>query len=89
MSRQAREQVTALPTLPCTSVHANLCAEQRHEPTRWSARLMPGVAITSDVKSWAPIFFHVLPPVVRRHRKRRSQSETTVDPAAIRGLATT
>jgi hypothetical protein len=45
--------------------------------------------MTSDVKSWLPMFLHFLCPVVLRHRKRRSQEETTVDHADIRGLGTT
>jgi hypothetical protein len=35
------------------------------------------------------MFLHVLCPLVLRHRQRRSQEETTVAPAAIRGLVTT
>jgi hypothetical protein len=45
--------------------------------------------MTSDVKSWVPIFLHDLPPGYLGHRKSRSQYETTVDPADIHGLSTT
>ena len=45
--------------------------------------------MTSNVKRWLPIFLHVLPPIDSVHRKSRSQEETTVEPAAIRGLAPT
>jgi hypothetical protein len=43
--------------------------------------------MTSNVKRWLPMFLHVLLDSV--HRKSRSQEETTVDPAASRGLAPT
>ena len=36
-------------------------------------RLTPGVDMTSNVKSWLPMFLHFLCPLVLRHRKRRSQ----------------
>src|SRR5262245_55942135 len=50
---------------------------------------MPGVDMTSNVKSWLPIFLHFLRPIIGIYRKSRSQYETTVDPANIRGLAPT
>jgi hypothetical protein len=51
--------------------------------------LIRGVAMTSAVKGDEELFFslHDISPFV--HGKSRSQSETTVDPAAIRGLGTT
>jgi len=45
--------------------------------------------MTSNVKRGLPIFLHVLHPIDSVHRKSRSQEETTVDPADIRGLAPT
>jgi hypothetical protein len=48
-----------------------------------------GVDMTSAVKRWFAVVFHLLYPVSLRHRKRRSQSEATVDPADIRGLGPT
>jgi hypothetical protein len=57
------------------------------------ARLKPGVAMTSEVKSWVKIrlrlsaFCCPLGDVV--HRPRRSQEETTGAQAALRGLAPT
>jgi hypothetical protein len=62
---------------------------QGMEPTRRSARLRPSVDMTSAVKSWLAVVFHLLSPVDLHHRKRRSQYEATVDPADIRGLSTT
>jgi Zn-dependent alcohol dehydrogenase len=37
------------------------------------AAVGPGVDMTSNVKSWLPMFLHFLCPLVLRHRKRRSQ----------------
>jgi hypothetical protein len=54
-----------------------------------SLRLKRGVDMTSNVKSWLPMFWHFLCPLVLRHRQRRSQEDTPVEPAAIRGLAPT
>ena len=54
---------------------------------------MPGVAMTSNVKGREQLFLGLHPYVhlmfTFAHEKRRSQEETTVDPAAIRGLGTT
>jgi hypothetical protein len=53
-------------------------------------KLFRGVAaMTSDVKSWSQLFLGLHAIFSPVHRKRRSQSETTVDLAAIRGLGTT
>jgi hypothetical protein len=62
------------------------------QPTSCSgfrARLTAGVAMTSNVKSGRQIFLGLHDFLSSVHRKSRSQEETTVDPAAIRGLATT
>jgi hypothetical protein len=56
------------------------------EPTRYPARLMPAVDMTAAVKSWLALWSDLFSPVYICHRRRRSQSETTVDPADIRGL---
>ena len=46
--------------------------------------------MTSDVKGWELLFYVLMIlPVHVMHRKSRSQSDTTVDHADIRGLATT
>jgi hypothetical protein len=47
------------------------------------------VDMTSAVKRWLAVVFHLLYPLDLGHRKRRSQYDATVDPAAIRGLGTT
>src|SRR5262245_4958878 len=52
-------------------------------------RLRPGVDMTSNVKRWLPMFLPFLHLIDSVHRKSRSQEETTVDPADIRGLAPT
>src|SRR5215510_2927445 len=62
---------------------------QRPLRSRFPPRLTHGVDMTSNVKSWLLMFLHFLCPLVLRHRKRRSQEETTVDQADIRGLGTT
>ena len=62
---------------------------QRLLRSRFRQRLMPGVDMTSNVKSGLPIFLHVLRPMNGVHRTSRSQEETTVAPAASRGLAPT
>src|SRR4029450_4094608 len=41
--------------------------------SRFQPQLRPGVDMTSAVKSWLLIFFHLLYPVYLRHRKRWSQ----------------
>jgi hypothetical protein len=48
-------------------------AGARYERTLFAVTWMPGVDMTSDVKSGLLIFFHLLYPVDLRHRKRRSQ----------------
>ena len=46
--------------------------------------------MTSDVKGWEPLFYVLIfLPGHFIHRKSRSQSDTTVDHADIRGVATT
>ena len=57
--------------------------------SRFRQQLKAGVDMTSNVKSWLPIFFHLLHSMYLCHRKRRSQEETTVAHADIRGLITT
>jgi hypothetical protein len=57
--------------------------------SRFRRRLMPGVAMTSNVKSGLQLFYVCMIFLSSVHRKSRSQSDPTVDPAAIRGLATT
>jgi hypothetical protein len=52
-------------------------------------QLKAGVAMTSNVKSWQQIFLGFHDFLSSVHRKCRSQYDTTVDPAAIRGLVTT
>ena len=64
-------------------------ANQGMEPTGRSARLMPSVDMTSDVKGGEQLFLHLPPVFSFVYRKSRSQSDTTVDHADIRGLATT
>ena len=52
-------------------------------------QLTPSVDMTSDVKGWEQLFLclpHVFPFI---YRKSRSQEDTTVDHADIRGLVTT
>ena len=61
---------------------------QRPLRSRFQPQLRPGVDMTSNVKRWLPIFLPCLHPLDSVHRKRRSQEETTVDPAASRGVAT-
>jgi hypothetical protein len=51
-------------------------------PFGWASRPYP-------LKSWSQLFEVILMLLSLVHRKRRSQSDSTVDPAAIRGLATT
>ena len=45
--------------------------------------------MTFNVKSWLPIFCIFFVLLYGVHRKSRGQEETTVDPAALRGLGTT
>jgi len=45
--------------------------------------------MTSNVKSWSQLFQVIMILLSSVHRKRRSQSDPTVDPAAIRGLGPT
>jgi hypothetical protein len=54
----------------------------------FGARLTASVDMTSDVKSGEGFFLR-LHAFFLIHRKSRSQEDTTVDPAAIRGLAPT
>jgi hypothetical protein len=56
---------------------------------RFLGRLTASVAMTSNVKSWQQIFLGVHDVLSSVHRTCRSQSDPTVDPAAIRGLVTT
>src|SRR5687768_11058404 len=62
---------------------------QRPRRSRCRQRLMPSVAMTSNVKRWSQLFEVMMMLVSLVHRQRRSQSDPTVDPAAIRGLVTT
>jgi hypothetical protein len=57
--------------------------------SRFQRRLTRGVDMTSHVKNWLAVVVHLLYPLDLGHRKRRSQSDATVDPAEIRGLGPT
>jgi hypothetical protein len=48
-----------------------------------------GVDMTSNVKSWVAGVVHLLDPLDLGHRKRRSPSDATGDPADLRGLGPT
>jgi hypothetical protein len=48
-----------------------------------------GIDMTSAVTCWLPLLFPLLYRGSLRHRQRRSQSATTVDPADLRGWGTT
>jgi hypothetical protein len=56
---------------------------------RFQRRLTASVAMISHVKSWSQLVQVMTMLLSLVPRKRRSQSDPTVDPAAIRGLAPT
>ena len=62
--------------------------EQRPLRSRFQPRLTRGVAMTSNVKG-RNNFLGLHPFFTFAHEKRRSQEETTGDPAALRGLGPT
>jgi hypothetical protein len=57
--------------------------------SRFRQQVSASVAMTSNVKSGPQFFYVCMIFLSSVHRKSRSQSDPTVDPAAIRGLATT
>ena len=73
---------------PNQGVQATQSASARPR-SRCSPRLTRSVDMTSDVKGWEELFYVCLMFFPLSHRKSRSQEDTTVDHAAIRGLAPT
>jgi len=57
--------------------------------SRFRQQVRRGVDMTSEVKAWEPLFLRLHHVFSLLSRKSRSQEETTVDHAAIRGLGLT
>jgi hypothetical protein len=75
---------------PAEQTAAADCLQRPLVPrSRCPPRLMPGFAMTSNVKRGLQLFYVCMIFLSSVHRKSRSQEDPTVDPAAIRGLATT